>query len=200
MASPTWIDLLRHGEPEGGPRFRGRRDDPLSDLGWQQMRAATEGDAPWQVIITSPLQRCQQFATQLSQQLGLPLHAEPRLQEISFGEWEGSTAETIQARWGRRLSDYWSDPVAHPPPGAEPFADFRLRVLEAWHHWQQTLSAQHSLWVCHGGVIRVLVGEAMGVPPQKTLGALHVPYACRSRLRVDESGFGTLTCLISHGR
>ena len=34
----TTIDLIRHGEPVGGRRYRGgRMDDPLSEKGWAQM-------------------------------------------------------------------------------------------------------------------------------------------------------------------
>ena len=36
----TIIDLLRHGEPDGGQKFRGAVDDPLSPHGWEQMRSA----------------------------------------------------------------------------------------------------------------------------------------------------------------
>ena len=35
--SDTVIDLIRHGEPVGGRRYRGHIDDPLSERGWQQM-------------------------------------------------------------------------------------------------------------------------------------------------------------------
>ena len=31
-----WVDLIRHGEPEGGDVFRGHSDHPLTELGWQQ--------------------------------------------------------------------------------------------------------------------------------------------------------------------
>ena len=34
----TRIDLIRHGEPVGGRRYRGQIDDPLSEKGWKQMR------------------------------------------------------------------------------------------------------------------------------------------------------------------
>ena len=80
--STTLIDLIRHGEPEGGPMFRGQTDHPLSELGWHQMRQATATDDHWDVIVTSPLTRCLGFATTLSEQLGLPVHTEERLREI----------------------------------------------------------------------------------------------------------------------
>ena len=62
----AFFDLIRHGEPAGGPMFRGSKDDPLSDTGWQQMNAAIRDDDQWDVIITSPLLRCRLFAEQLA--------------------------------------------------------------------------------------------------------------------------------------
>jgi len=56
------VDLLRHGEPVGGRRYRGQTDDPLSDKGWKQMWTAVAGQQPWQVIVTSTLSRCREFA------------------------------------------------------------------------------------------------------------------------------------------
>ena len=37
----TQIDVIRHGEPKGGRRYRGYGiDDPLTETGWQQMWTA----------------------------------------------------------------------------------------------------------------------------------------------------------------
>ncbi len=54
----TQTDLLRHDEPVGGRRYRGRTDDPLSEVGWRQMRAAVDGYSAWRATVTSPLKRC----------------------------------------------------------------------------------------------------------------------------------------------
>ena len=80
MPSETCIDLLRHGEPVGGRRYRGQIDDPLSDTGWQQMRAALADRRDWDIIYTSPLRRCAEFAGELAARHGLPLASDPRLQ------------------------------------------------------------------------------------------------------------------------
>ena len=37
MPPTSVIDWLRHGETQGGNRFRGRTDDPLTPAGWRQM-------------------------------------------------------------------------------------------------------------------------------------------------------------------
>ncbi len=78
-SSPTTtVDLLRHGEPAGGRKFRGSVDDPLSELGWQQMRAAAQaaeagGEATWDRVISSPLLRSGEFAAELATQRNLPI-------------------------------------------------------------------------------------------------------------------------------
>jgi len=196
----TFFDLIRHGEPDGGPMFRGSQDDPLSDLGWQQMNAAITDEDQWDLVITSPLLRCHAFAAQLAEQRQIPLHQETRLREIGFGDWEGRTSGDILADTPEALNRFWSDPVRYPPPGGEAIAEFRQRVANAWLHWQQQAVGQRVLVVCHGGVIRMLLAEVMGIPTERSFSALNVPYACRSRIRVDESEHGLLSCLHSHGR
>lgn len=195
----TIIDLIRHGEPQGGPKFRGSQDDPLSDLGWQQMRAAVHDNDQWDVIVTSPLLRCVEFATEVATARNLPLHVEERLREVNFGAWEGKTTAEVVAEEGEKLSRFWEDPVANTPPGAETITDFNQRVVEGWQHWRDTLAGQRALVVCHGGVIRMILADVMGIPLQKSFAGVAVPFACRSRIRVDQSDFGTLTSLHSHG-
>ncbi len=195
----TIIDLIRHGEPAGGPMFRGSQDDPLSETGWQQMRGALSENDTWSRIITSPLMRCREFAEQLASERGIPLEQDERLREISFGAWEGMTADTILAGAPEALARFWRDPVAPPPPGGEPMAEFHARVREAWHHWCREAAGQRVLVVCHGGVIRMILAEVMGIPLTRSFSVLAVPYACRSRVRIDHSDHGVLSSLQSHG-
>lgn len=197
--STTVFDLIRHGEPEGGPMYRGSKDDALSETGWQQMRAAiTEADH-WDAIVTSPMQRCVCFARDLAERCAIPLHIDERLREISFGEWEGRTAEQVMAADGERLSRFWADPVSNTPPGGERAADFSLRVTQSWHHWQQKLAGARVLIVCHGGVIRMIVANTMNIPLIHAFSGLTTPYACRTRIQVDTSGHGRFQSLVAHG-
>ena len=90
------IDLIRHGEPEGGVKFRGSLDDPLSSEGWQQLSTATAQCNTWDLVVSSPLVRCHKFADHLAQQTGKPLEVQRGLREIDFGEWEGKTSQEIE--------------------------------------------------------------------------------------------------------
>ncbi|WP_297812983.1 alpha-ribazole phosphatase [uncultured Methylophaga sp.] len=184
---PTVIDLLRHGEPEGGTRYRGQLDDPLSELGWQQMRDLLPVNTPWQQIITSPLKRCSAFAEDLARQSGLPLTYEPDLREIDFGDWEGQTAAALERADKSAFYAFYNDPLNNTPPGAEPLVDFQQRVLRAFDAIQQQYQQRHVLLVSHGGTIRIILAHVLNMPLD-SIWRLSVPYASVSRIQIIGRG------------
>jgi len=181
----TTIDLIRHGEPKGGVLFRGWRDDPLSRLGWQQMRNATAGYSRWDVIVTSPLIRCAQFAEELSNKVGIPMRIDERLKEIGFGEWEGRSPEILYQESPQLLNDFWNNPVECPPPDGEPMIRFQSRVESAWQEIQSVHAGRHLLIVAHGGVNRMIISRVLDIPLSH-LFRLELPYAGISRIRIDQ--------------
>ncbi|HEY9032978.1 MAG TPA: alpha-ribazole phosphatase family protein [Pseudomonadales bacterium] len=189
----TTLDLLRHGQPEGGEIFRGRTDVPLSDTGWQQMHDALAGESGWQGIVSSPLSRCAGFAARLAADRQLHCRLEPDLQELSFGDWDGMAYADVRERYGEHFNRFWRDPLANPPPNGEPLADFSERVQQALQRLLQDARGQHLLLVTHGGVIRSLLAGLLSDRGEHGLSALmrfEVPYAAFSRLRIyhDEQG------------
>ena len=184
----TTIDLIRHGEPEGGRMYRGQKDDPLSERGWHQMREATEGCAHWERVVSSPLRRCAHFAQEFADRRGLPLQIEEQFREISFGAWEGKSPTQLEAVDPDGMRAFWSDPVLHWPEGAEPFDAFQRRIAAAWDRLLQDNAGYHTLLVAHGGVIRAILFHVLGVPA-KNFFRIQVPYASISRFRADGDGF-----------
>lgn len=190
----TTVDLIRHGEPVGGRKYRGQIDDPLSDKGWRQMREAVADHHPWQQILTSPLLRCREFAHELAQRHQLPLETDPRWMEIGFGEWEGKTAEDIRAEDPQKLQRFMQDPITLRPPGAEPMTDFHDRISSAWQDLLTRFAERHTLVVCHAGVIRMSMLYLLGMP-MKHVFRVQVSNASITRFvleRVDEEWFPRL--------
>ncbi len=156
------IGLLRHGEVYGGVRFRGHSDDPLTACGLEQMRAALLAEPGWERVISSPLRRCAEFASEFAAHRAVPLSFDERLREIYFGAWEGRTLDELQTKEAAALGRYWRDPEHHLPPDAEPFAEFRARVLALWDQVIADAACRRLLLITHGGVIRVVIGQLLG--------------------------------------
>lgn len=179
----TTIDLLRHGACEGGEIFRGSTDVALTEQGWSQMRNAVAAESGWHHIVSSSLQRCVQFATQLADQRQLPLQVESSLREIHFGDWEKRTHADVQRENGKMLKQFWADPLNVTPPNGEAMTAFRARVMTAAQTLLTAHSGQHILLVTHGAVIRVLLCEWLKLS-YDAFSNIAVPYASFSRLRV----------------
>lgn len=189
MTAPFFIDLLRHGEPEGGHRYRGCGvDDPLNENGWTQMRAVVNGRTPpWNRIVSSPMRRCREFAEAFAAEHGLPLAVNPDLREVGFGVWEGRSPEIIRTEDAQGYLAFYRDPAGARPEGAEPLEDFAGRVRAVLQELTERHAGEHLLVVAHSGVIRAAITHAMNVPPA-ALYRLRMPYAALTRLRVDERG------------
>ena len=163
------LDMLRHGETELGGGMRGSLDDALTDTGWAQMRAAVAEAGPWDRIVSSPLQRCARFAEELTERLALPLSLEPGLQELHFGDWEGHSAAQLMETDAEGLGLFWNDPYGFTPPNGEPVIEFSARVLAAVEKLHQAYAGERVLLVSHGGVMRLLLANARGLPREQLL-------------------------------
>lgn len=160
------IDLLRHGETTLSHTLRGSTDDALTEQGQLQMQTTVQDfldqsshGVPWQAIYSSPLQRCQLFAEQLSAQYGKSLRIEPNLQEMHFGDWEAKSTQWIYENFPNELSLFWQSPTQYTPPNAETMQQFYLRICTALKNIQHAMQQQHwqrVLLVTHGGVIKLL--------------------------------------------
>jgi alpha-ribazole phosphatase len=168
------IHLLRHGDT-GQTGFRGQLDDPLSELGWSQLRAAVEGHG-WDRIVTSPLVRCARFAEELVSARGVPLRVDGRLAEYHFGEWQGVPVAGLAEEQGEALGRFWADPVGNPPPGAETIDAFHARLSAAMDDIAIEAGGARVLVVTHGGAIRLLRCVAEGRPLGDMV-SIDVPHA-----------------------
>ena len=163
-----YLDFLRHGETSLSHTLRGKTDDALTAKGWMQMQStiahAEQVSQAWDVIYSSPLQRCRLFAEEWAEQKQLPLYIEPNLQEMDFGEWEAQPTDRLYQLYPDELAQFWQKPLSFTPPQAESLLAFKSRVLESVETLTQQMYAQgwtRALIISHGGVIKLLKCQAL---------------------------------------
>jgi len=183
VSSDRFVDLLRHGDVIGGGRFRGASDGRLSPAGLARMRSVVESLTGWDILFSSPARRCAELAQELAAERGLKLELMSELSERRFGAWENRFAAEIPST---ELKRFWDDPVGFTPPGAEPFDALRERVVRGWRRILGS-QARFPLVITHGGVIRIILGQVLDIPPDALL-RIEVPPASRTRLRVPVGG------------
>ncbi|WP_428031562.1 histidine phosphatase family protein [Ancylobacter sp.] len=169
------IFLVRHGETDWNlaGRLQGTHDIPLNDLGREQAADTARvverlsGGAHKLDFVASPLSRASQTMAILRAELGLPpdgFRRDPRLREISFGRWEGSTWHELRRRDPVTLAAREADPWNFVPPGGESYTQLSERVLAAIAE----LSGD-SVVVTHGGVVRAMLHAFAGMPPAQAV-------------------------------
>ena len=162
------LDILRHGETTLSHTLRGSTDDALTQKGWQQMHQTIDNELSphgisqqplWDVIVSSDLQRCREFASELSQKYKLPLLINPQFQEMHFGDWEAVSTQHIYEQSPELLAQFWEQPTQFTPPKAESMQQFQQRIvlgLEKVIQQAQVEQWQRVLLVSHGGVVKLL--------------------------------------------
>ncbi|MGM0216187.1 histidine phosphatase family protein [Enterococcus sp. AZ109] len=152
------IYLIRHGETDFNNRglFYGTTDVSLNQTGINQALELQKKLAflPTNIpVYTSELVRTKETA-----QLIFPTQEKLALAELnekSFGLWEGMNADQIQAKFPIEWQNWLDEPFEATPPDAEPFFDFRWRVLTKF---QQLLKQKQDIViVSHLGVLRVIL-------------------------------------------
>lgn len=85
--------IVRHGETDWNKmhKVQGRTDIPLNDYGRRLAEETAEGmrEIPIDLGFTSPLLRAKETAQIILEGRDIPLYDEERIQEISFGRYEG---------------------------------------------------------------------------------------------------------------
>ncbi len=162
--------LVRHAETEHNAqgRCQGQSDPPLSAEGRRQagQLAARLARGEIHAVYTSDLRRALETATAIAAVHGLPVHADTRLREMAFGEWEGLIWAEIGERYPQAWAAWQADPLTVSPPGGETLARVAARVQSAFdaiveHHTDQCVAL-----VSHGGPLQVLLCQTLGLALQ----------------------------------
>ncbi len=186
----TTLDLLRHGECEGGHIFRGITDVPLLPSGFALMKAVSHevvsAHGSWDVVISSPKRRCLVFAESLTQDQNIPLVVEPLLAEMNFGEWEGKEIAQVWNDYPEKMAQWSGNPSTFTPPKGESIASVYERVKQLYIQLIEQYQSQRILLVTHGGIIRVFLTHLLNMP-LASVNRFDVPYAAISRFSIFHS-------------
>ena len=157
----TRIALLRHFPTSWNRehRLQGQTDIPLTDEARQELHGLAI-PAPWDTarIIASPLLRAAETARILAR--GRPVANDPRLVEISYGEWEGQHGADLLADPDSGYVNVEDGGWHLRPPGGE-------SPWEVWERVRPALAgiaaeAAPTLLVTHRALMRVILARAWG--------------------------------------
>ena len=165
--------MLRHGETTWNTerRMQGTKDSNLTERGRLQALAmgrvlkAELARAPGPTIfLRSPLGRVRETSEIVGRELGLDpsqWRDDPRLAELGYGDWEGSSWQEIEITHPTALADWRADPHGFSPPGGE--THFELRRRSAAVLAEVTVSRTRTVIVGHGVSGAVVRGLNLGL-------------------------------------
>jgi broad specificity phosphatase PhoE len=191
------IYLVRHGQTEFNRerRIQGHVDSPLTELGVRQAQAVgrllrdlIRDPQGWRVV-SSPLGRARSTAEIVAQKLGgLPVELEPRLQEMSWGSYDGRLRAEIEAEHPETFGKTgWAFDA---PTDGETYEDVCARV-GAWLAELPPEPERKIVAVSHGISGRVLRGLYANLPRDEA-GQQDVPQDAVFLLQ--HGGVGRIDC------
>ncbi|MFM8578019.1 MAG: histidine phosphatase family protein [Planctomycetaceae bacterium] len=177
-----FLHLIRHGRPLQSGICYGQTDvpcEPVPDhIVWESTRP--------RLVVASDLGRCRELATRIAAACDCPLHIDPNLREMNFGEWEGRSWDALAREDRRRFERWMADYLVEAPPGGESYGALAQRVSHALAAAQA--AGGDVACVTHAGPIRVAVACLLGLPPECTF-RFDPPFLGRSVLRRTATGW-----------
>ena len=162
------IYIIRHGETDWNKvrRLQGRSDIPLNEEGRRLARITGEAlsSVNFRAIYTSPLRRAKETAMLVKGDRQIDVIEDERLQEISFGIYEGHCC----AKDNYEIPDpdfmnFFTQPDQyHPPEGAESIEELCARTtdfLQELVHTTQYGAEDAILLSTHGAALRGLLSS-----------------------------------------
>ena len=159
--------IMRHGETDYNVerRMQGWIDTPLNANGRKLAEVTGEGlkEIPFDLVITSPLQRAVETARLAVGGRDIPFILEPRLKEVGNGEWEGYGPDEIK-KYGidKEYEKIRTDPMNYKGgPGGETVRQVIKRTGEFLEELIHTPDYQDFtiLISTHGGAMRALLNS-----------------------------------------
>ena len=182
MKRTNRVFLTRHGQVLNHDKFPiyGRTDIDLTETGILQMKLMAERLRLVEpsAIYSSDLKRAVTGANLIACHHDAPVQCLTELREMDFGEWEGSTLETIRNKYPEELKKREANIVDYKAPGGgESIRDFSQRISRAFKDLCAEQEGNDIIIVAHGGVNRVILCNALGLDLPRMYN-IHQDYGC----------------------
>jgi probable phosphoglycerate mutase len=184
--------LLRHGETTysqtGG--YCGALDPELTADGelMAQAFADTYHKLHWTAIYVSPMQRTINTAAPLCDRLKMNMQLREGLKEIYYGEWEGQTKESVQAKHGNDYLRWLTEPAWNAPTGGETATQVASRAILIMSEIREKYADGNILVVSHKATIRIILCTFLGIDLGRYRDRLNVLTGSVSVVRFTDYG------------
>jgi probable phosphoglycerate mutase len=194
----TRILVVRHGYVEGiePPRFRGRCEVPLTELGQRQAAATAAriaASAKVAAVWTSPVQRCVATGRAIAEATGAPQRVVEALNDLDYGDWIWLTYEAARAADPDLFDRWYSAPASVRFPRGESLQDLVLRAGDALR-----LAAAEGVGegVGEGRVLVLVTHDSVG--RAMLMQALDQPLSAYRRLVISPCGISEIEVAGAH--
>ena len=153
--------IIRHGETRWNVerRLQGASDTDLNEKGIALAKVTGEAlkEVPFFCCFTSPLKRAKETARLVLGEKEIPVYPDERLQEISFGTWEGRDSALLP---GNMLDNFFHHTEQYQAPeGGEEISQICARTKAFWDDItsREELQDKTILIASHGCAVRALL-------------------------------------------
>lgn len=175
------IYLIRHGQVVNHHEFRynGHHDVDITDAGVEQMTRIADflKAEPIKAVYSSDLKRATKGADIISRLLGVKPLRVPALRELHLGRWEGLTRQEAGELYPEEAHFSFKDLATSKVKGGEDLNDLKSRVVPAINEIVKRHANEYVCIVAHGGVNRVILSDAMGLPVENFF-SIEQDYGC----------------------
>lgn len=195
----TRIVLVRHGRTAWNrePRFRGRADLDLDNVGLRQAEATAHYLArrwPVEAVYTSPLKRAAQTARAIAEAHQLTAQPFEGLLDVDFGDWQGQSPYDVKKQYPDLLRAWVEMPHTVQFPSGESLDDVRERAVDGLNTVVKRHQGQTVAMVGHTVINRVLLCAILGLGNEH-FWQLRQDTCAVNVFDVDEGGIATIVVL-----
>ncbi|MFT3977721.1 MAG: histidine phosphatase family protein [Sphingomonas bacterium] len=184
--------LCRHGHVEGisPPRFRGRREQPLTELGeWQAQALGARIAAEWKParIYTSPMGRSIATGAAIAAATGAPAEVSDRFNDFDYGAWSWKALAEVERADPVNFRRWFASPHLFRIPGGDSLQDVIARTADGLRHILDAHPDETIVVVAHDSANRALLLQLADMPLSAYWSIRQDP-ACLNEIDIDTDG------------